>query len=66
VELGEPCEEWFVYEAAKFLGMSYVELEEHPRKHSLMSTAFTVQTGLEDGKSAIRANLEQQGKLNGS
>ncbi len=59
-ELGEAPPEWFVYEASKFLGMSFVELDGHPDKHELMRMAFTLKLGIQDGEAAIREQMKQK------
>ena len=58
-------DEWFVYKAAQFLMMSYADLDEHPRKHSLMHTAFTLEVGINNGMEAIKVRLEQEAKTKG-
>lgn len=56
-------EEWFVLEASKKLNCSFIELWDHPQRHSLMSAAFTVDKGVEMAKEVWKAQAEQQEKL---
>lgn len=48
-----------MWEAAKILKMSYAELDDHPRKHSLMSTAFTLNHALNEAKEIWKARAKQ-------
>lgn len=43
--------------------MSYAELDAHPRKHSLMRTAFTLQSGIDAGREIIKADMESKAKV---
>jgi hypothetical protein len=43
--------------------MSYVELDEHPRKHSLMAKAWTLQKGINDGMEIIKQQAESKANL---
>lgn len=48
---------WFyVMEAAKILGSSYMELNEHPEKLQLMRMAFTYKRGTQDGEYLVQVN----------
>lgn len=52
--------EWFVLEAAKVMNCSFMELDEHPQKHTLMGIAFTLQAGNTDGMELIRVREAQR------
>jgi hypothetical protein len=55
---GEPCDEYFISEAAKELGMGYADLEDHPERERLMTIAFTLAAGKADGEHAMKCNPE--------
>jgi hypothetical protein len=42
-----------------------MELDEHPRKHWLMSTAFTLNKADSDAQAIWRAQAESKAKVNG-
>jgi hypothetical protein len=43
--------------------MSFVDLDEHPNKHSLMRRAFTLMRGVNDGEYLRECNPEYQQQL---
>ena len=49
-EIGFPPIEYFEIEAAQILGMSYVDLTEHPAQAQLMASAFAYQRGKAEGE----------------
>jgi hypothetical protein len=55
---GEPPDYYFIHAAAKELGMSYVELEDHPERERLMTIAFTLSHGRDDGEHMMQCNPE--------
>jgi hypothetical protein len=55
-----PPDYYFVYEAAQFLGCSFMELDSHPDKRSLMAVAFTIRGGKNDGETMREQNPEYQ------
>lgn len=49
-KVGEvPDKEYFIYQAAKGLGMSYYELEQHPERERLMTLEFSISHGESEG-----------------
>jgi len=60
------CDEYFVDEAAKLLRCSYLELNDHPQKFQLMSTAFTLREGHTVAENIIKIDAESKAKLNGN
>ena len=55
---GEPPIEYFIGEAAKELGMSFVDLESHDDRERLMSIAFTLSHGKQEGEHLMQCNPE--------
>ena len=55
-QFGEPSHEYFIAEAAKELGCSFMELEAHPERERLMAVAFTLSIGRADGEHAMQCN----------
>ena len=53
-----------MWQAAQILKMSYAELDEHPRKHSLMSTAFTLNTAQSEAEEVWREQARAKAELN--
>jgi hypothetical protein len=47
-----------VWKASKILGCSYLELDAHPEKGNLMSIAFTVDNGQNEGEYLRELNPE--------
>lgn len=43
--------------------MSYAELDDHPRKHSLMSTAFTLSAAFNGAKAIWKARAENKSNV---
>lgn len=64
-KVGEAPDYYYVHTAAKHFGMSFVELDEHPRKFELMSKAFTLQIGVHEGLEIWKKNAESRAKVNG-
>ena len=62
-EGGESSEEWFVKEAAKVLGCSFIELWDHPQRHDLMAKAFTIEAALTQAKQVWEAQAKQKEEL---
>lgn len=62
--VGEPPDYYYVQTAAKYLRMSFVELDEHPRKFELMAKAFTLQIGIHEGLEIWKKNAESKAKVN--
>jgi hypothetical protein len=44
--------------------MSYAELDDHPRKHELMSAAFTLQSATSEAEEVWREQAKSKAKLN--
>lgn len=58
-----PPDYYFVDKAARFLRMSFVELDEHPRKYELMQIAATLEYGENEGENVKRCNPIYQKRL---
>ncbi len=57
-QIGEPPPFFYVAEAARILGCSFIDLEYHPDKFELMGQAFTLQWGRTDGELQRELNPE--------
>jgi hypothetical protein len=55
---GEPPDYYFIHAAAKELGMSYIDLESHDERERLMSIAFTLSHGRDEGEHMMQCNPE--------
>lgn len=55
---GQPPESYFIAEAAKILGCSFIELNYHADRFDLMRTAFTLNWGRADGEYMRELNPE--------
>lgn len=53
-EFGEPPVEYFIAKAAKELGMTYFEMEQHPERERLMAIAFTLSEGQAEGEFQVQ------------
>jgi hypothetical protein len=62
-KIGMPPDYYFVFEAAQVLGCSFMDLDEHPEKRTLMALAFTVKGGKNDGEYMRERNPEYQKML---
>jgi hypothetical protein len=55
---GEPPDSYFIHAASKELGMSYAELESHDERERLMTIAFTLSHGRDEGEHMMQCNPE--------
>jgi hypothetical protein len=52
-----------VWQASKILAMSYADLDEHPRKFNLMTTAFTLNSAERQVDEYIKAIEKSKAKV---
>jgi hypothetical protein len=52
----DPPVEYFIAEAAKELGCSYIELERDPERERYMAIAFTLSSGRAEGEHMMQCN----------
>lgn len=57
-QIGQPPFFYFIHRAAKILGCSFLELEHHPERFRLMSLAFTLESGKNQGDRILKQNPE--------